>query len=251
MPDFITIDTSDLEQFANSTLPKIRAAMHIARRAVMNNMAFGVRQEALEHGIPEVMTVRNPNILRATLRVNKAVRSLGADEKATLGMTTRDRFGGLLEEELGGHMMRPPATLAARGGDKEHVIQQRARLKDKNQFVTPDDLDIANDTGNYTQRIAAMISAMERNVRGSQSKPFIIHGHPSLPAGLYMLGKKKPKPGHPNARKLVTLRTFHGERVDVKRRRWLRPSIDRWLATHSRETEWKKALEFALLKVKR
>lgn len=251
MPDLldIDIDTRALELFAGRTLPQIRAAMHVASRAMTNNMAFGVRLTALEWGIPQVMTVRNPNILRATLRVDKAVRALGNEEKATLGMTTKDRFGGLAEEELGGTMKRPTASLAARGGNVAKTIAQKARLKQGANFLTPDDIEVANDAGSTSQRIAAMISYLER--QGGAQRPFIVHGHPALKAGLYMLGKRTPGGRHKNIRKLVTLRRFHGGTVEIKRRRWLRPSIDKWIATHSRAAEWERALTFALNRMKK
>jgi hypothetical protein len=233
--DPVSIDTHQLEEFA-AVLRQYPGMMAKAERVVVNNMAFGVRQEAIDWGIPRAMIVRNRNILRISLKVDKCGTT---GDKATLGMASRDRFGGLLEQELGGQLQRQPATLAARGGKAQGTIRQAFRLR--GQIIGPEDIDIANDTGSATQRIAAFISNLEK--RG-YTQAFRIHGHPSIPAGVYRLGKKTSRPGYPQARKLVTLRVFHGNKVSVKREPWMKPSIARWLAAHSRQSEFAKALRF-------
>ena len=250
----LTIDTRDLEQhgLALRQMPGIIAR---AQRAMVNNMAFGVRQECLTWGIPQVMTVRNPNILRATLTVRKATYP---GFTASMGMTTRDRFGGLLEEELGGSMHRPPASLAARGGDKGKVMAGKARLKPGADYLTPEDVDVANASGGWEQRIVVMISQLERE---GSTKPFIMHGSSALHSGLMVMGKRIGKGSRktmrhrkraaggaipPGRRQLITLRPFAKGETRVKRTPWMKPSIDRWLATHDRQVEWHKALDFAM-----
>jgi hypothetical protein len=253
----LTINTRDLEQHGLS-LRQMPGIIDRAQRAIINNMAFGVRETCLTWGIPQVMTIRNPNILRATLTVRKAVYP---GHVASVGMTTRDRFGGLLEEELGGNMTRPPASLAARAGDQKKTIATRARMK--GDFLTPEDIDVANDTGSMDQRVVAMITQLERE---NYSKPFIVHGSSQIHSGLMVLGKRigvgtrktmrhrKRKAGGSipvNRRQLVTLREFNHGETTIKRRPWMKPSIDRWLASHDRQTEWNKALAFAIQSVAR
>jgi hypothetical protein len=236
MDDF-EIHVQGLESY-EAELRRLPGLFARAQTSVINNMAFGVRTTAIDWGIPMAMIVRSPNILRLSLRVDKAVQ--GRD-RAVLGMASRDRFGGLLEQELGGKMKQQTATLAARGGQAKGVIRQAARLR--SQFVTPDDIEIANNTGSTTQRIAAFITHLEKT---GHTRPFVIHGHPTIRAGLYRLGKRTNRSGHPNSRKLVTLRQFHSDKIQVRQRRWLRPSIDRWLSTHSRQDEWRRAVEFLI-----
>jgi hypothetical protein len=253
----ITINTHDLEQHGLA-LHQMPSIISRAQRAMVNNMAFGVRETCLTWGIPQAMTVRNPNILRATLRVTKATYP---GFTASMGMTTKDRFGGLLEEELGGTIKRQPATLAARGGDEKKQIKGVARFR--GDFISPEDIDVANDTGGWEQRIVVMISQLERQ---NYSKPFILHGSTRYSSGLKVLGKRlgtgtrktmrHRKRASNNVaipvlrRALTTLRTFTKGQTQVKRTPWMRPSIDRWLASHDRQTEWNKALAFAMSKLK-
>ncbi len=263
------VNTAGLERYARS----LREAIRLFPRAqanLLNNMAFGVRTIALEWGIPRVMTVRNPTFLSSCLRVDKAHPGATGRMVATLGMSKRDRFGGLLEQEIGGEMQRQPAMLAARKGDFKKTLPSAARFK--GDFISPEDIDVAHDTGSWAQRIVVMISQLERQ---NYKRPFIMHGSPQIGSGLLIMGKhikgieKRQYKRRINrlgevqtirmaglgglmrssartlTRQLVTLRTFGKGQTTVKRKPWLRPSIDHYLSTHNRQIEWERALRFA------
>jgi len=281
----ITVDLSQLETYRKKHLRLLRGAMAGARRALMNNMAFGVREMAITWGIPRVMTVRNPNIIKTTLKVNKARRD---NDTATLGMSGKGaHWTALRAEEFGERMGQQPATKLARGGDLKKKIPNKYRLK--GNFITPDDIDVAHEK-NEAHRIHVFLERLQRpgGIEGSggfrksggrsrasiwhgsaYQKPFILGNTQGYKAGLKVLGKIMSKhhlsqsirkryglkrkellnreaiKPYSNTRKVMTVRNFTKKQTYVRKLRWLKPSIDRYLATHNLRVEWQKAVNHA------
>ena len=266
---FLSIDSTDLERYLKKDLQQLRGTMAAARRALMNNMAFSVREIVLKWGIPRVMTVRNPNILRITLRVQKARR--GADERATLYQTGKsDTWDALRVQEFGGTMGQQPATLDARGGAKSGKIKAKARMK--GNILSPSDIDVAHEQSeaHRVHVFLQMLQRGDRQVGGANNQPFILGHSAHFRPGLFRFGRKMSQKtmrgrhrklmgiakgtrvskqeiaGLKYTRQLVRLRSFGKENVQVKRLLWLRPSIDRYLRTSDAKREWRRAMRHAL-----
>lgn len=259
------IDAKQLEYFATRGIKNVRLAFHYAQRELQNAMAFGVREEAIKWGIPAVMTVRNPTILRALLGVTKATRANG--DVASVRQFTRDRFSGLPEEEFGhGVMHRHPATKAARGGTNKPQLPLSSKFV--GNIIKPMDIEIAHATGSETQIVAVFLAQLQR--KGTR-KPFIMPTMGKWKGGLKKFGGPRPvnlaaarptkmqlrmnpnmKPSRllsmnikkqEREKQVIGLRYWGRETKDVKRRPWMKPSIDKWIREHNQAKEWTKACD--------
>lgn len=269
---FLSIDSKDLERYLKKDLRQLRGAIAGARRALMNNMAFAVREIVLTWGVPRVMTVRNPNILRITLRVQKARR--GGDERATLYQTGKnDTWDALRVQEFGGMMGQQVATLEARGGAKSGKIKSKARMKPGN-IISPEDISVAHEQGE-AHRVHVFLQMLQRGDRqvggdNAHNQPFILGSAAGFRPGLFRLGRKmnqKSQRGRhrkwfamgkeervskksigwlKGTRQIKRLRSFGKEQTPVRRLKWLRPSIDRYLRTTDPKMEWRKAMRHAM-----
>jgi hypothetical protein len=247
--DPLDINLTSLDHFARD-LDEAAQLVPLAQAALVNNVAFGVREEALQY-IPDIMVVRNQRFLSANLRVTKATRS---HLVAHLGMLKRDRFSGLEEQEFGGELDRHPASLLARGGDKAGQMRQRARLR--GDIISPDDVEMSH-ISSEAQRLHVFLEILQR--RG-EKRPFILRNAPSLRPGLMQFGKLlrgaprkaltkagRVRPGVP-VRQIRTLQKFDAKgKVRIKQTRWMKPSIDRFFARADMSTEWGRALRMARL----
>ena len=264
----ITVDVSRVHKYSKQQLRRLRGVIAGARRNLINNMAFSVRNLAIKWGIPRVMTVRNPGIIRSTLKVTKATR---AKEVATLGMEGKGgTWKALRAQEFGGRMGQQPATKAARGGSPKKKIAGKFRLR--GDFITPDDIDVAHEK-NEAHRIHVFLERLQRpgGIDGSTyyNKPFVLNPGKGYAPGLFKLGKKLSQStlkdkyrrrtgitgrkrvkrsdikSQLNSRQLVTLRRFNKKSTHVRRTKWMRPSIDQYFRTHSLKAEWTKAVRQA------
>ncbi len=271
---FLTINTRELKRYRRSTLKKLRGQMAAARRMFINNMAFKARDLYINYGIPRVMTVRNRNILRTTMRVTKATRK---HEVATAGQIPKGmaRYDALRQQEgLGSRTMnnRQPATKDARIGRKGK-IKRKARFR--GTFLDPDDIKVRGEK-NRAHRVHVFLEMIHRE---NYKDPFIISGYKKhgLQSGLYTSGKKikgarkrmsskkgislraqrrnsrragasglMRKQATSTTRQLVTLRTFNKHKTRIKRTRWMKPSNEKLLRQMDPKMEWRKAMRYAL-----
>lgn len=258
----ITIDTTQIDRWGAHLREQIRA-MPRAEAALLNNMAFGVRTEALRY-IPTIMVVRNPRFLSASLRVNKA--STGR-LVATLASVGRNRFTALWEQEFGGEMQRHPASKIARGGNEKGQIKQSARLR--GDIITPDDVELAN-IRSERQRMHAYLEVLQRR---SERRPFIVRGDSGFRPGLMQFGKlimgrRKRVSGRavgaqrdsnrhgyllmrPTAtkttRQVNTLQQFDAKgKTRVRSLKWMKPSIARYLAGADMRVEYQRAIDHVM-----
>jgi hypothetical protein len=264
MDTLIEIDTKDVEYFASRGVQHINLALHQAQRELQNKMAFEVRRICITWGIPRVMKIRS-DLVRASLSVLKA--SKHSKDVATLRQNTVKRFSGLPEEEFGGGVMhRHPATKAARGGTMNPMLPNSSKFGRK--IIAPKDIQIAHSTGSENQLIAVFLAQLTRS---RSRKPFLLPTMGKWHGGLKRFGGPRPYSGskvkispaqlrrNPNAKtstlrrrnikkqelekSVITLRSWGREETAVRKRAWMRPSIDRWLETHDRRTEWRKACD--------
>lgn len=260
----LRIDASALARYARS-LDEARRLFPRAQAALLNNAAFGVRETALEWGIPRVMVVRAPRFLAANLRVTKASPGRLV---ARLGSVVRDRYTGLEEQEFGGDMDRHPATELARGGNRTRQIRPRARLR--GNILSPDDVEMAH-IKSESQRWHVFLEVLARR---NEKRPFLLKsgwgGRPGLmqygklirgarrrvsgrSAGArrdaqrhgYVLAREKATA---TTRQIKTLQQFDAKgKTRVRKRQWMKPSLARWFDRADLQMEYARALRFARL----
>jgi hypothetical protein len=130
-----------------------------ATAVILNNYAFGTREMILRT-LPEIMTIRNSGLPRKATWADKAKYSDRIeDQKSHVGTRTAGmkRFTGWVEQESGQKATRTRLqTLAARGGSKENVVEQRNRLKPATPVLTIAQYNPRGGLMNY-QGFAAMI----------------------------------------------------------------------------------------------
>jgi len=251
MGSTFAVNTREIERYA-AFLQGMRAnTIHVAHRMMKNNMAFGVRKEALEY-IPKIMIVRNKRFLASTLLVAKA-RS-GTD-RALLYQTSRARFGGMREQEFGGTLSRQVITLAARGKNKQKQARKKARLI--GGIPQPKDISVRGEKS-HDHRVHVFLSMLQRKtgkLGGPHKGAFIVRKTGKFSGGLMKLGKIKR--AHGDARKVrkrkdqpnrhfITLQKFEKGKKRIKRLRWLRPSIDKYLRRTDPAMEWRKVMQLLI-----
>ena len=260
---FITINTQDLTRYRRSTLKKLRGQIHTARRMFLNNMAFGARDLYIDYGVHRVMTVRNRNILRVSMKVTKAKRGR---EYATAGQIARGaRYDALRQQEFGGTMkLRHSATKAARKDSKRNKLPGRHRFK--GSFLTMDDIRVRGEKSR-AHRAHVFLEMIQRE---KYKDPFVLNGMPGFDDGLMKLGKRlsarkirkkfgyqkrSKKTGRMKAHvrkrfimssKIRTLRPFDKGQKRVRKRRWMKPSNDKLLRQMDPKMEWNKVMRLAL-----
>jgi hypothetical protein len=245
----IDVDTHGIDRFKRDTLAQMRGQMHAARRIMLNNMAYGVRDIACHTIIPKRMVVRNPGFLKRNFIIIKATRAL---EVARI--TQRKdvpRWSGLRAEEFGGTLLRQSAGLAARKGGEKNKILNRARLR--GNILQADEGGVSGD---YNHRVHIFLEHAAAYAPGTN---FIIpepYGEFSrkLKPGMYMFGKfqrnKKKRyqiQSHRKSRnrKLITLRLFDRGHKRVGKIPWMKPSINWYLRHHDSKMEWSRAMRQA------
>lgn len=243
----LRIDASALARYARS-LDEARRLFPRAQSALLNNAAFGVRTIALDESIPRVMRVRSPKFLARSLRVDKART---ANQTARLYTLAGPRWSGMEEQEFGGTMQRHPATERARGGSRDTVIRQQARLR--GDLLSIDDVDVGH-VQSERQRVAVFLEILSRR---NERRPFALTKAGGIRPGLLQMGKlarrsrRRRKPGDPTAwtrRKLHTLQAFDTKgKTRVRRKRWMKPSVDRWFSRADLQMEYARALRHARL----
>jgi len=247
MASTFTIDTKEIERYAAHLQGMKASTLHVAFRMMMNNMAFAVHKEVLEY-IPRVMVVRNKRFLASTIRVDKA-RS-GTD-MALLYQQSRTRYGGLREQEFGGVLGRQASTLAARGKSKKKQMQKKARLMGK--ILSPDGIELRGEKS-YSHRVHVFLMMLQRKTAfiGAYKGAFILPKSKGFKGGLMKLGKlAKRKQGtrvraDTKARKITTLQEFTKGKQTVRKTKWMRPSIDRYLRRADASLEWRKVMRLLL-----
>lgn len=238
-----TIDTREIDRYAKHLETMKRSTLHVAFRMMMNNMAFGVRREAIEN-VNRTMIVRNPRFLSATIRVDKAraykdVALLYNDSKKYT------RYEGLREQEFGGVMGRQVATLASRGKNKTKKMQQKSRLK-QGHILQPSDIEPRgkNSDQNRTHVFLKMLQR-KTGALGGHKGAFIIPKSKGFKKGqlvrmgkLHPRGKDTRKRKDTRPRKLISLQTFSKGKKRVSIRRWMRPAIKTYLRRTDANKEW-------------
>lgn len=249
----IEIDTSELDRYSK-TLKEQKKLVPRAIVALLNNMAFGTRDVVLDY-IPRVMIVRNRAFLRSSILVTKAKAGTSSPE-ALLGSKSRDRFSGLREQEFGGVLTRQTAYLEARSGSKQKKMKQSARLK--GNILKPEDISVAHEK-NWEHRIHVFLEMLQRKTAflGSYKGAFVIHGSSKFRSGLMSLdkltrGSRAKKQGTTKTtRQVKTLQRFEKGQKKVKRKPWMKPSIDKYLQRSNPHMEWLRAVRSVKLFMKK
>ena len=243
-----TIDTREIDRYAKHLETMKRSTLHVAFRMMMNNMAFAVRKEVLEY-IPRVMIVRNKRFLSSTIRVDKA-RS-GTDV-AILYQQSRARYGGLREQEFGGVMGRQSATMAARGKNKSKQMQKKSRLM-PGKILSPDDITITGQKSDAHKAYVFLLMLQRKTAMiGHHKGAFIFPKTKGFKGGLMKLGKLAKRKQDirrrkdTRSRKVVTLQTFDKGKKRVKRSKWMKPSIDKYLRRADATLEWRKVMRLLI-----
>lgn len=215
-----TVDKRQIEKLGKH-FDKLQKRLPMSIAGMLNAQADGTRNTALEE-IARTMTVRSRPFVAGRIRYTKAMPS---SLEAIVGSVATDRFTGFAEQERGGEMERERGiTLAARRGIKTKKVLSAARLKRTNVFEEPSKYEGKS----AADRARGMIRALSRK---GHRKPFIVHGHEKLPAGLYQLK------GRRNKQKLVMMQRF-GEAPKVERHPWMRPAIDLFFRRWYSKREW-------------
>lgn len=198
------IDDRDLKKLIKfyKNAPKL---MKHSVAGMLNSFAFGTRSRAM-HIIRTNMNIRAKKFVDSSIRVQMAKASQEINQQHSIvGSISRARFSGWEEQELGKKTKRTRvATLLGRGGNVQKKIQPSARLKQSNQFVSPDDYP-------GTSRHNRSVVMMQDLFRKRHRKPFIVKGHRRFKSGLYKIKQKK----------LRMLQSFEPRNVQPKRIRWM------------------------------
>lgn len=248
----VEIDTSALAAYA-ATLQRAAAGGPRLQSAILNNLAFGARDEALRY-IPTVMHVRNKAFLSASLLVRK---STSTTLRAEFYSKERARYTALAEQEFGGVLHRHPATKAARGGTEQGTMRQQARLR--GDIISPEDVQIAHDTGTDAQFFAVYMKQLATGKLGTggAGQRFIMHkrGAWRYP-GLKRLGKLAPKGSLPKGvrirRQVIGLQQFNSkERTKVQRRPWMWVSVQKYMRALNMDELFNRTLSHLMANARR
>jgi hypothetical protein len=212
---------------------------------MLNNFAFGTK-DAASVVLNGLMTVRNPRFVNSRLRVNKARISAPIEsQRSEMGSITSPRFTGWREQQTGAATPRHRVfTLLARAGQKTKQAKPSARLKNLARFPQPDEFPGAS--------LEAKNIRMLRHLQsGGFTKPFIIHGHPKISAGVYkFLGrakKRRVKSGGRSrvikAKEIRIMQAFHPRVVQPRRIDWLGLSRRTYFQHTSVSREWRRAVK--------
>jgi len=228
MATIVHIDASDLQRlerlFRGAPREAVRAVAMVA-----NSMAFETRRRAVSGGIAKDMTVRTPSLLRAALRVAKAVPK--TQPEAELGSVARPRFSGWVEQYGLGQDERKafPQVVSRTGKSRKRTVASRYRMSRGKRFRRPSDI------GAPTQgaRIMRFLSQLARE---KVNDPFVLDEGTKQPHGLYrMTGAVRG-----GRRRMILLQSFDGGgKRRARRKHFLERSLpsQRWL-----EQTWERAI---------
>jgi hypothetical protein len=204
----------------------------VASGMVLNNMAFGTREESFGM-IRRHMTVRSEPFLKRSIIVNKAnFNAPLRSQKSEVGSIERPRFTGWIEQETGKRTKRKRAFLmTARRGSKKKKAMPSARLKPSFRPMRPEDM--GQQSGNirgFHHRAQVLLMWTYRN---KWRKPFIVRGHKKIKPGLYKW----------KGSKLQKLQIFRPRKAQPRKFMWLTMARNRYLFKTDMGKEWSKVID--------
>ncbi len=208
-----------------------------ATAALLNNVAFGVREEIFKT-LRSKLTIRDPRFMLRSIVVEKCRHSTPIHQQvAEVGSISRPRFSGWQEQEQGTQAKKThTATIAARGGSKSKKVIKSVRLKPGAKF--PESKNYIGDSPRQQTQIMLKTLAKMKYKR-----PFIITGHQSIPSGLYRFkGRKK---GHWQQRPIQVMQLFK-YKMKPRRLSWMDMSVKLYMSAMNLRIEWSKAMNHAL-----
>lgn len=182
---------------------------------VLNTYAFEARKESIKIVETEMMS-RKKGFANRVLRAKMAnFFQPSSAQKSEVGSRSFPRFSGWVEQQNGRKTDRTRvATTLGRGGSEGKQIAPSARLKQSNQFKSPDDYKGRS----RHHRAVVMMQALSRQ---GYKKPFIVRGHARMAPGVYKFRGRGRKRGP------QMLQSFNPINVQPKVNRWLTKSVDR------------------------
>jgi hypothetical protein len=230
MSNIFTLKSSNLKNL-RKFYKKAPKQFSWAVAGVLNDQAFGTRKTAMRR-IGRNMIVRNPNLVRSHVLVEKAKggQSIALIQSET-GSIDKKRFSGWVEQETGERTKRTRTqTVLARGGSKQNIVRPGFRMKSGNPFPTSDDFG----TGSKENRTIAMLATLSHN---KFKKPFILSSR-KFRKGLYKFARNKIK----------KLQDFQPSKIQPKRKPWLIPGRADYFAKTNLNTVWAQQLNRILQK---
>lgn len=202
-----------------------------AAAGVINAAAF-MTKSLDEKNLSNTMTIRDPNFLKASLRVDKAkARSNIALIEAHTYSVKRPNFSGWEEQETGkGKPRKRGATVFARGGSKTGRVQAKYRFKSQNKFYNPKQFQGKSEKDRFMFMMRVM------NTRGGGN--FLLSNslqtkRGKINAGLYYLKDHKIR----RLQKLGNIKT-------AKVTHWRTMSLQQLRTEFKIGAEWEKQIKF-------
>lgn len=232
------MDSRTLREFARMAhkAPRKFAA---ASGMLLNNMAFGTRQEAI-NVISERMFVKQPGFVPRRLVVKKSHFRLPISTQVSeVGSLALPRFSGWLEQETGASTNRSRVfTLLARRGSRSRTAVRSARLLSGKDLLSADEMSITN-AKNDNRREEIFLRILQRR---RYRKPFLIRKHSKFSPGVYRMrgGRKRSK--------LQLLQSTKPRRVQPRRLPWLTLARERYLKSGKVERQYRYILSRILKK---
>jgi hypothetical protein len=240
MPIQFIADVTEFHNMAEWFKRKGPAKFAVANGMLLNNFAFGVREELIST-INRDMIQRTPSLTKRMIKVekNRNFKHISTQVSA-VGSIRKNRFSGWGEQQLGTKTKRKRvATIRGRSGSKKKRLKPSARLRKK--FFSPRNMPRRRRSGMGHQTPTGADNKVLIMLRTLQSMkynaPFVITDHSKIPPGVYKFARGKNKWGQ---RKLELLQGFDPKNKQPRRMLWMSKGVARWFKTHDVNREFMK-----------
>jgi hypothetical protein len=198
----------------------------------LNGLAFDAKDNSFSN-LKKDTTIRNERFVKSRLRVKKTPlgRSI-ASQQSEVGSIKTERFTGWKELEFGETDPRSrQATMTARGQKRGRRVRPMAKMRKGRKFKRPEDF-----VGHFSHQRAQIM--LDKLGREGYRQPFVVHGHKTIPSGLYKFaGGSKKK------RKMLMLQRFKDRSTKIRKIKWLHSSVIQAQREAEAKRAWKKAID--------
>jgi len=234
MAEVFKVDTRGVQLFAK-TMRLAPRKMKGATAMVLNNLAFGTRDEA-KTVLGRAMVIRSPRFVfsKKALLTIKARSGAPIDRQvASTASVESDRFSGWAEQQTGKKTDRKRVgTLKARFGSKKRRMAPAVRMRQGRRYAKSENFPGSTKAA----RVRTMLSVLN-NWPSSPRDPFIIQGSRDFMDGLYKMKGRRGK------RKLILLQQLDPPRAQPRRFPWMTIARNNYLARVNLTRIWGRAID--------
>lgn len=190
---------------------------------MLNSMAYGTRQIAIDKIIPQTMIVRNRSFVRKFLVYKKANQGASVNSIYSIVFSIRNKnVTGWAEQDIGLEDPRKKKpVLYARKGSKTKRVLDKFKMKKGVKFPHPE---------NYpgTSKHLKNVIMMQILSRESNDQPFVIQGHNRLTPGFYKFEGKRGNSKSRGNQKIRMIQKFNRAKDTIAKKPWMSPSIRKY-----------------------